>query len=366
MQVEGEARRIVQGTLLRTACVYGRVGLQPQAEILRTGIDLLVATPGRIRELHDEHLIDLTRVRHLVIDEADRMFDMGFLPQVRAILDLVAAQRQIALFTATFPKDVETLAEQVLRKPVRIEVDPHTTTVDHVEQHLTRVEQDDKIALLLALMGRAPNRGVLVFCRTRRRVGWVASALKRHGMECSMLHGDRTQAQRLRALAKLQDGTSRIVVATDVASRGLHIPAVQWVINYDLPNDVEAYVHRIGRAGHGGVHGVSWTFITRRDETTWVEFAHTLDLHLPDEAVEGFTPTSTSASENDDWFREAMYGEKDARRRRKGTRPPGSGRRRKQPIAKGETPGGGVRRRGRDVPGRSAGQDDGPAQRNSE
>jgi ATP-dependent RNA helicase RhlE len=366
IQVEEDARQIMQGSVLRSDVVYGKVGMQPQAEKLRAGIDLLVATPGRLRELMDADLIVLDSIRHVVIDEADRMFDMGFLPQVRAILDALPAERQIALFTATFPNDVAELAETVLKQPVRIEVDPHTMTVDHVEQHLVEVENDDKVSMLLQLMNRAPKDGVLIFCRTRRRVGWVGAALKRQGVPSELLHGDRTQAQRLRALSRLEDGSARVVVATDVASRGLHIPSVKWVINYDLPNDVEAYVHRIGRAGHGGGRGTSWTMLTMKDQPFWREFAQQLKLRLEPETVEGFTPTLRPVSpSNANWFEEAQFGarESDPNRGRKGKRPPGAGRTRKKAIAKGEKPGGGVRRITGNVsgPGESQGGQDGKA-----
>ncbi|MEM7230282.1 MAG: DEAD/DEAH box helicase [Planctomycetota bacterium] len=352
-QVQEEARQIVANTFLRTEVAYGKVGMKSLVESLRTGVDLLVATPGRIHELLDADAITLGTIRHVVIDEADRMFDMGFLPQVRKILDRTPAERQIALFTATFPKDVAELAERFQKNAVRVEVDPHTTPVEHITQRAIAVENADKVPMLLHMLEKAPKRGVLIFCRTRRRVGWVASALKRHDVSVNVLHGDRTQAQRQRALANLDDGSCRVVVATDVASRGLHIRAVTWVINYDVPNEVEDYVHRIGRAGHGGGKGDAWTFVAKRDVDAWRECARTLKLNPDFTAVEGFTPTASGEDDDIDGVpRWAMIADDDrpAKRRRRGKRPPG-GRGKGMPVGKGERPGGGVKKIAPRVPG---------------
>src|SRR5262245_26452172 len=201
-QVAAEAARIVQGTVLRTACAYGKVSIARQAEAIGKGIDILIATPGRVRELLEASRLSLAYVRHVAIDEADRMLDMGFLPQVTQILRAVPGQRQMLLFTATLPAEVEQLAQQFMHDPVRIEAEPHTTTAPHLQQHLLPVDEDDKVAMLIHLLSHPPRKGVLVFCRTKRRVGWVGTALQRNNISTGMLHGDRSQAQRQDALDK--------------------------------------------------------------------------------------------------------------------------------------------------------------------
>jgi len=290
-QVTAEAARIVQGTVLRTACAYGKVGMKAQSQAIARGVDMLIATPGRVRELLDARVLSLAHVRHVAIDEADRMMDMGFLPQVSAILENVAQPRQIVLFTATMPSEIETLASRFLTDPVHIEVDPHTTPAHHVQQHLLEVHELDKVPMLLHLLTHGHNKGVLVFCRTRRRVGWAGTALQRHGMACGMIHGDRSQAQRQRALDRFAKGDLHVVVATDVAARGLHIPAARTVINYDLPIAAEEYVHRVGRAGHGGSFGESFTFLTPQDREAWKRLSKIVNIKLTPEQLDGFTPS---------------------------------------------------------------------------
>jgi superfamily II DNA/RNA helicase len=211
-QVAAEAAGIVQGTVLRTACAYGKVSIARQAEQISRGVDILIATPGRVRELLEHggggggSSLSLAYVRHVAIDEADRMLDMGFLPQVTQILKAVPGQRQMLLFTSTMPAEVEDLARQFMRDPVRIEAEPHTTTAPHLQQHLLPVDEDDKVLALIHLLSHPPRKGVLVFCRTKRRVGWVGTALQRNNISTSMLHGDRTQSQRQDALDKFSSG----------------------------------------------------------------------------------------------------------------------------------------------------------------
>lgn len=290
-QVAREAAHICQGTVLRTLCAYGKVGIKPQKDALARGIDLLIATPGRVRELLDAHAMHLSHIRYVAIDEADRMLDMGFLPQVNSILQQVPRPRQISLFTATMPDEVASLAAGMLNDPLKVEVDPHTTPAKHVQQHLLEVHERDKVALVLHLLGHGHDAGVLIFCRTRRRVGWVGTALQRHGIACGMIHGDRSQAQRQRALDRFTDGDLRVVVATDVAARGLHIPATRTVINYDLPIAAEEYVHRIGRAGHGGGFGEAFTLLAPYERDVWKNHSNVVGIRLSPEQVHGFTPS---------------------------------------------------------------------------
>lgn len=340
-QVANETEAIARGLRLRVACVYGKVGLSRHVEAVSSA-DIVIGTTGRLRELVDARAMSLAHVRHVVIDEADRMFDMGFLPQVRKLLESMVDDRQTLLFTATMPNAVETLAAQFQRDPERLEVDPTSTTVDHVERRLINVADRDKVRLLLHLLG--PERpGALVFCGTRRRVGWVGAALRRSGIRADMIHGDRSQAQREKALARFAERDIDVLVATDVASRGLHIERVSTVVNYDVPPVPEDYVHRVGRAGHGGTTGEAFTFLGRTDRANWDRIVEQLDELLPLEEIDGFAPAVKTHEPGDgpaerDRSRQRRKGRSNPSRRR--TR--GAGR----PIPPDEKPGGGVRKLG--------------------
>jgi ATP-dependent RNA helicase RhlE len=297
-QVADETAAIVKGSVLRVLCAYGKVGLRPQVEALAAGVDILVATPGRVRELLEAGALALAYVKHVVIDEADRMLDMGFLPQVRTILEQIGAERQTMLFTATMPDQVASLATQLMRDPLRIEAEPHTRPAPHITHRAVSVQDRDKVPALIELLAKRPAGGALVFCRTRRRVGWVGAALHRHAHGVGMVHGDRTQAQRLKALQRFAAGELGVLVATDVAARGLHIPAVRTVINYDLPADPEEYVHRVGRAGHGGSGPAeAINFVAADERPQWHAMMTTLELRVPVEA--GATAAAGHARSSD-------------------------------------------------------------------
>lgn len=386
-QVQQEAGLIAQGSVLRTACVYGKSAIKPQADAIGRGVDLVVGTPGRVIELLDAGHLSLAHVKHVVIDEGDRLLDMGFLPQIEKILSRVGGARQIMLFSATMPPKMEDLARRFLNEPVRIELGRHTTPVRHVEQHLVPVRDDDKVSLLLHMLGveeknpkqsRAKRtgppllgrKGVLIFCRTRRRVGWVGGALERHGVKVGTLHGDRSQAQRQKALEGFREGALRVLVATDVAARGLHIEAVKTVINYDLPMQAEEYVHRVGRAAHGLIEesgaadssasGGAYTLLDPDDRMKWRAVIDTTEIKVfAEHEVAGWTPPPTPSERHKARQSAAAAKKKEAmeaepltpQRERKGrfdpfNRPP---RRRgrshaSKPIKKGQKPGGGVRK----------------------
>jgi ATP-dependent RNA helicase RhlE len=354
-QVADETARIVQGSVLRVGCAYGKVAISPQIQAIARGIDILVATPGRIRELLDAAALSLAHVKHVVIDEADRMMDMGFLPQVRAILQVLPFERQSLLFTATMPPDVEELARELLRDPQRIEVGRHTTPVSHVRQHLAPVHDRDKVALILHLLSHGHRQGVLIFCNTKRRVGWVGTALERNHIKVGMLHGDRSQAQREKALARFANNELHALVATDVAARGLHIPAVRTVINYDLPNAPEEYVHRIGRAAHGAAlhadgsasrrgesaFGESFTLLSEHDRVRWRAVCDTAGVQVFAEHIEGFTPTVRVMREDKIEARARRDRKRGAGRSGRGDRTQRRSRK-SRPIKKGQKPGRGV------------------------
>lgn len=346
-QVADEAGRICQGTVLRTACAYGKVGIRSQADAIARGVDMLIATPGRVRELIEANALGLGHVRHVAIDEADRMLDMGFLPQVSSILEKVPLPRQVACFTATMPVEVEQLAMRFLNDPIHIEVDPHTTPAGHVRQHLLEVHERDKVALLLHLLSSGHSKGVLVFCRTRRRVGWAGTALQRHGIASSMIHGDRTQPARQRALDRFGAGELDVIVATDVAARGLHIPTARTVVNYDLPLAAEEYVHRIGRAGHGGGFGEAFTFVTEEDRQRWKAISAIVGTKLKPESLPGFEATvAITKPVRSEPHERGDQGPARSKAKQKQPKSNVKARRQKRsrPVKKGEKPGGGVRR----------------------
>jgi ATP-dependent RNA helicase RhlE len=301
-QVAEEAKRLVRGSLLKVGAVWGKTSIAPQRDMIAEGLDLLVGTPGRIRELLDEDALSLAFVRHVVVDEADRMLDLGFLPQVEAILDRMPPERQILLLSATFPPMVNSLTEKFLREPLRVEAGGHSRPATHLDQHLFEVEDAFKTSLVLAIVeggaggsakpGNAKRSGVIIFCRTRRRTGWVAGALKARNVSTGLLHGDRSQAQREHDLAEFAAGRLRVLVATDVASRGLHIPTAHTVINYDVPLLPEEYVHRVGRAGHGGGSGESFTFVSPEPEEAgrWKRLVRLTKVELDASPLPDMTP----------------------------------------------------------------------------
>lgn len=375
VQVAEEGRRLAQSSHVRIGAVYGKVGMRPQAEMIAGGLDILAGTPGRLRELMEAQALTLGHVRQVVIDEADRMMDMGFRPQVEGILGALPPERQMALFTATMPAPVESLVRFFLTEPVRIEIGRHTTPAGHVRQSVMLVRHREKVPLLLHLLsdgegegkGGKRKRGVLVYCRTRRRVGWVGKALMRHGFQVGMIHGDRTQPQRLRSLEQFAQGELDVVVATDVAARGLHIDRVRTVVNYDLPLAAEEYVHRVGRAGHGGGFGEAFSFVAPDERDDWRRIARIAHVDAQPEMAPGFEPpreskaeaakarAASEADEKDDGggrtTRSKRRGGKDDRsgsdrRSRQSARKSGLKRRSRasRPVRKGEKPGGGVKK----------------------
>lgn len=267
-QVARDIGDVIKGTVLRTVAVYGKSPIEPQRAAVMGGVDVLVGTPGRLRELLDEGAITFAHVRHVVIDEADRMVDMGFLPQVEDVMALVPEGRRVMCASATLPDRIAPLVRGMLRDPVEVGIGKRNAPASDRHSKYS-VRDTDKVALLLALVKGRHKRGVAVYARTRRRVGWVAAALRRHGISVSMLHGDRSQRQRDLALKSFADGDADVLVATDVAARGLHVPRIKTVINYDVPLMPEDFVHRVGRAGHGGGAAESHTFVGEDERDAW-------------------------------------------------------------------------------------------------
>ncbi len=245
---------------LRHAVIFGGVGQKPQTDALRAGIDILVATPGRLLDLMNQGFVILKNVSFFVLDEADRMLDMGFIHDVKKVIAKLPAQRQSLFFSATMPPEVAKLANTILTNPVRVEVTPQASTADTVQQTLYYVDQADKKNLLIYLLQDKSIVSALVFSRTKHGSDKVVKELLKAGLTAEAIHGNKSQNARQRALSNFKNGQTRVLVATDIAARGIDIDDLTHVINYELPNIPETYVHRIGRTGRAGASGMALSF----------------------------------------------------------------------------------------------------------
>ena len=240
--------------------------IEPQTKELRAGVEILVATPGRLLDHVGQRTVNLSQVEILVLDEADRMLDMGFMPDIRRIVDLIPGRNQTLLFSATFSAEIRSLARSLLKDPVSVDIEPQTTSADTVEQVVYLVDADRKRELLAQIVRRRNLRQVLVFTRTKLQAGRLASQLDRDGVEAISIHGDRSQPERERALTAFKSGEVRVLVATDVAARGLDIDALPIVVNFELPHTANDYVHRIGRTGRSGAAGKAISLVAPDEE----------------------------------------------------------------------------------------------------
>jgi len=259
-QINERFRAYGRGLSLRTAVVFGGVGQGQQVKALAQGVDVLIATPGRLLDLHAQRHVSFDAVSILVLDEADRMLDMGFIRDVRKIVAACRKERQTLLFSATMPPDIAKLASEVLRNPVRIDVSPATVAVDRIDQKVYFVPTLAKRALLTELLADPAMDRVLIFTRTKRGADRVCKFLRQDGLIAEAIHGNKAQNARTRALEAFRSGKARILVATDIAARGIDVPSISHVINYELPNEPESYVHRIGRTARAGAGGTAFSF----------------------------------------------------------------------------------------------------------
>jgi len=280
------------GTNLRSATVYGGVGADRQIQALRNGVEIIVACPGRLLDLMNQGHARLDRIEVLVLDEADRMFDMGFLPDVRRIIKALPVQRQTMLFSATFPREVEKLANQSLKSPQRIAVgiSRPARTVSHA---LYPVSQHLKSALLLALLKGTDTNSVLIFTRTKHRASRLQRQIKNAGYKVTSLHSDRTQGQRQSALNGFKNGQYQIMVATDIAARGLDVDSISHVINFDMPDTADAYIHRIGRTGRAERSGDAFTLVTPEDADMVRTLEKIMGQKLARQTLKGFDYTAS-------------------------------------------------------------------------
>ena len=267
-------------TGMRHTVVYGGVSQKPQEQALQKGVDILVATPGRLLDLMGQKIVNLSNVEIFVLDEADRMLDMGFIVDIRRIIEKLPAQRQTLMFSATMPQEIIRLSSTLLRDPVRVQVAAASAPAEDVEHRLYYVEKASKSDLLKSLLAGDEIKNALVFTRTRHGADRVERTLSRAGVRVEAIHGDKSQGARERALAAFKKGTIRVLVATDIAARGLDIVALSHVVNFDLPNEPEAYVHRIGRTGRAGASGVAISFCGFEERPLLAEIERLMTKHL--------------------------------------------------------------------------------------
>ncbi len=274
----------------KSAVVFGGVKINPQMMKLRKGLDVLVATPGRLMDLYQQNAVRFNEVEILVLDEADRMLDMGFIRDIRKILALLPAKRQNLLFSATFSNEIRTLAEGLLDNPVQVEVAARNTAAESIKQSVYPVDQSQKTALLSKLVRDNGWEQVLVFTRTKHGANRLTQKLERDGITAAAIHGNKSQGARTRALADFKQGEVRVLVATDIAARGLDIKQLPQVVNFELPNVPEDYVHRIGRTGRAGESGHALSLVSADEGKMLAGIERLIKKQLPRKSVEGFEP----------------------------------------------------------------------------
>jgi len=279
IQLHGNIKAFAVHTELATLLVHGGVGFDDQIETLRTGIDILVATPGRMLDLIDRKALKLDQIEVFVVDEADRMLDMGFAPDIRKIAKLLPQTRQVLFFSATMPKEALKLAGSFLRKPKHISVDPVSAAAENIAKALYYVEKNDKFALLEWVLKRLDYERVLVFCRTRRGADLLSERMQKAELPVAVLHGDKAQSHRQDILDAFRSGETPVLIATDLAARGIDIEDISHIINFDLPNEPETFVHRIGRTARAGATGTALSFC----DSTEKSYLRDILTHLGEE-----------------------------------------------------------------------------------
>jgi ATP-dependent RNA helicase RhlE len=260
IQIQESLQAYGRHTGIRHAVIFGGVNQNPQVNQIRRGVDILVATPGRLLDLMNQGHISLRQIEMFVLDEADRMLDMGFIHDVKRVIAALPKKRQTLFFSATMPTEIQKLSSTILTNPKKVEVAPVSSTAETIEQHLFYVDKGDKNSLLLHVLNNAALTSVLVFTRTKHGADKVVKVLQRNNIKSLAIHGNKSQNARQNALKSFKDKTIRILVATDIASRGIDVELLEYVINYEIPNIPETYVHRIGRSGRAGASGIAYSF----------------------------------------------------------------------------------------------------------
>jgi len=282
-----------QNLSLRSAVVFGGVKINPQMMKLRRGVDVLVATPGRLMDLYNQNAVKFTDVEILVLDEADRMLDMGFIKDIRKIMSLMPKTRQNLLFSATFSGEIRTLANSILKNPVQVEISPQKTTAEGVKQSMFEVDKTKKTELLIHLVGTNNWSQVLVFMRTKHGCNRLVKKLDQFGITAAAIHGNKSQGARTRALADFKSNKIRVLVATDIAARGIDISDLPHVINFELPNVPEDYVHRIGRTGRAGAEGEAISLVSADEVEFLADIENLIRQTLVRDVEVGFVPVHT-------------------------------------------------------------------------
>jgi len=294
-QIEDHTNQLAVHTPLTAAAVFGGVGMGPQEHAFRSGVDVLVATPGRLLDHFRFPYARLEGLEVLVLDEADRMLDMGFLPDIRRILKHLPSRRQTLFFSATMPPPIAALAREILRNAVTVNVERAAAPAVGITQAVYPVPQNLKAPLLLELLKRGEIKNVLVFTRTKHRANRLAASLAAKGMSCERIHGNRSQAQRTLALAGFKEGRYRVLVATDIAARGIDVEALSHVINFDVPGVPDDYIHRVGRTARAEALGDAFTFVAPEEETELKAIERAIGKRLPRVTVPGFDYTRPAA-----------------------------------------------------------------------
>jgi len=289
-QVHDSVKTYGQNLPLSSIVVFGGVGIGPQMQKLRKGIDILVATPGRLLDLHSKNAVHFDELEVLVLDEADRMLDMGFIHDIKRIIKLLPKKRQTLMFSATFSEDIRKLAKGLVYQPVEISVTPRNSTVEAIKHWIYPVDKSKKTALLTRLINKGEWQQVLVFSRTKHGANRIAKSLEKKGINATAIHGNKSQGARTRALADFKAGKVRVLVATDIAARGIDIDQLPHVINFDLPNIPEDYVHRIGRTGRAGRSGEAISLVSADEAKQLFDIERLIQKHLERELVEDFWP----------------------------------------------------------------------------
>jgi superfamily II DNA/RNA helicase len=318
IQVAENVKAYAQHTPLRSTVVFGGMDMKPQTEILRRGVEIVIATPGRLLDHVEQKNISLGQVQMLVMDEADRMLDMGFLPDLQRIINLLPKKRQNLMFSATFSPEIKKLAASFLNDPLTIEVARSNATNTSITQVLYKVAEEQKRDAALHLIRSRDLKQVLVFSNTKIGASRLARYLEQAGIKASAIHGDKTQQERIAALDAFKNGEIDVLVATDVAARGLDITDLPCVINYDLPYNAEDYVHRIGRTGRAGATGDALSVYSDKDERLLVDIEKLIKQTITRAELTGFMPTQERAGGHE--RNNERYGERNAERRGTGRR----------------------------------------------
>jgi len=295
-QIADHFKELASGTSLTCAAVYGGVGMGSQERAFRKGVDMIVACPGRLLDHMRGPFADLSALQHLVLDEADRMLDMGFLPDIKRVLAALPKNRQTLFFSATLPPTIVDLAGQLLRNPVKIDIDRKPAPVSGLSHAVYPVPSDRKQGLLLELLGGRISGSVLVFTRTKHRANRLADYLDKNGVRCERIHGNRSQSQRTAALAGFKNGSYKVLVATDIAARGIDVEALGSVVNFDVPHQPEDYIHRVGRTARAQLTGDAYTLVAPEEERDFGAIERALGKRLPRHRVDGFDYTSKPAA----------------------------------------------------------------------